>query len=288
MKKLLVLVIVFLAFSATFLSAKDKSSVDNKKLNAVIKLSGVGDIAKSLPIQFKNGLAQKKEKLGEKAYNSMVKAIDKTLGNEKKVNRYMKKKFSKELNNKQLSKIIKSYKTPLFKKIKKLEQAAMDPDYQQKLKTYVEGLGQTPPDPKRVALIQDLERSANVVETQVLMAVGLSKSLMMGMQDDLKAALKKSGKKAETHEEMSKEVDQILLPLENQIRVQLSKFTLITLLYTYNNLTDKEVKDYIGFLKSKEGQGMSKAMMATLKGLFNKTGKALGKGMTKTLTKKTK
>ena len=74
--------------------------------------------------------------------------------------------------------------------------------------------------------------------------------------------------------------------MKNQIRAQLSKFTLITLLYSYNSLTDKEIKDYIGFLKSEEGQGMSKAMMATLKGLFDRAGKALGKGMSKSLTKK--
>ena len=59
-------------------------------------------------------------------------------------------------------------------------------------------------------------------------------------------------------------------------------------MYSYNSLTDKELKEYIGFLKSDAGQGMSKAMMATLKGLFDKTGKALGKGMSKTLDKKSK
>ena len=43
-----------------------------------------------------NSLSAKKEKVGEKAYESMVKAVDKVLGNNKKVNRYIQKKFSKE------------------------------------------------------------------------------------------------------------------------------------------------------------------------------------------------
>jgi len=58
------------------------------------------------------------------------------------------------------------------------------------------------------------------------------------------------------------------------------------LLYTYNPLTDKELKKYIKFLDSKTGQGMNNAVIATMKGLFDKTGKAIGKGLSKSFAKK--
>ncbi len=133
--------------------------------------------------------------------------------------------------------------SPLGRKCTALESAAAAPEALAAMQAYAETLQQSPPAPERVELLGDLaaavKAAENAVEvvmnTQLAVAAGMSAMLPREQQRPLEVI----------RNQLEQYRPQITAAMENQ--------TTLAFLYTYQSLSNDEIRAYLQFARSAEG-----------------------------------
>lgn len=206
--------------------------------------SGIDALIDSLPAAMEQQLnlqrlSQTNQLQFDEAEQAIKQAIDSIQGNQLALSYLTTKADAKNLKT-----AMQFLASPLGKQIAAEERAASEPDAQLEMQAYTMQLSKTPPDEQRIQLIQSLTQSLNADQVMLNMIKGIFYTLVditEGLTPEASAELKKS-------------LDAEWQQLEPVITEQFSQFMLMGSYYSYRNLTDEQLKDYIAFLNTESGQ----------------------------------
>ncbi len=134
--------------------------------------------------------------------------------------------------------------SPLGRKCTALESAAAAPEALAAMQGFAEELQQSPPAPERVALLGELAEAVKAAENAVEVVMNTQLAVAAGMS-------------AMLPREQQKPLEVIRNQLEQyrpQITAAMQNQTVLAFLYTYRSLSEDEIRQYLQFAKSEEGE----------------------------------
>ncbi len=157
----------------------------------------------------------------------------------------IRNKFNASISMEDAQEVLKWYESPLALRITQLEKQTATPEAMMAMQQQAENLySQT----QRVEMIQKLDVATKATDAS------------MKMVEDLTIVTKIRSTPGVSIEEISSQAREDI----EQYRDEYKKMTILSFLYAYQNLTDEELAQYIGFAESDLGQRYNKAVMDTL------------------------
>ncbi len=237
---------------------------------ALYEKSGMESLVNQIARLYLSGLAQHQAKLPPDLFNALQRAgrdAFQATKMRKKVLEVMKRSFDPELAQAVLSWLL----SPLGQKITALESIQFSAKTLQDMQAFGKQLQSNPPLKNRFELIRRLNAATAASEKNVEVA------LTILVQTATAVANAGSKEQSMGVEEMRREMDLRRPQLEENAR----KSTEISLIYIYQNLTDKELERYVSFSESETGTAYHKmafeALMAALSDAAEENGKAVAK-----------
>ena len=249
--KLLLKFLVFgwiaVAVAQPFQASAKNLPREEDHLNILFRSSGLENILQNIQSVLGSSETIDKEVLtseqGEFARIIMRQAYSK-----KAINKAFKQPFLNNYKPQHVIAAVRWYRSPLGKKILKLEKEAQTSDKQEAFKLFEENLLDSPPSEKRTSLLEKIDRFLGMTEAGKSLYLGYVK-LMSPF--NIKAQRKRLGKLLRIMEESSTE------PIREII--------LIHLLFSFKDLENKELKKYVGFLSSPGGRWFSELALVGMK-----------------------
>ena len=130
--------------------------------------------------------------------------------------------------------------SPLGRKSTALESAAAAPEALQAMQAYAQELQKSPPPQERVALLGELAAAVKAVENAVEVVMNTQLAVAAGMMAALPAEQQKPLDLI--HEQMEQFRPQITAAVQSQ--------TALAFLYTYQELSEDEIRRYLSFARS--------------------------------------
>lgn len=177
--------------------------------------------------------------------------------------------YRSHLDNKTLEAILAWTKTPLGKKVREVEAslAVRSPEQAQQIMNTndEEALA-----PQRRALIRDLDKAGRATE----MAMQMVSDAMSGAMAAIPA-------KTAEEKKARKEIEKQAAQKKEEMMPELRRMVLASLAYTYSDLSDKELGEYIIFLKSEPARKFTKATMGAVSDLTRSMSASMIKNIVK-------
>lgn len=230
------------------------------------KESGMQTQLQSMSAAFDQGFTQYAQAIPEKTLKDMIK-IGKESFDEPAMGKIIVAHLSAKLSKNQLQKALEWQSTKTARKITQLENAASTPEGQLKVMAYAQQLETKQPDPAYIERIQQLAIASKSVDLSVEIAANIQISMGAGM------AMAKGE---------SVNLTAIAAEIENakpQMHDQMAKYVLVSMLYTYQDLSKKELDNYIEFVRSPAGTSFYTAIYSGLNEAFIKVGKNYGRAL---------
>jgi len=158
-----------------------------------------------------------------------------------------------------LQNLLKWYESPLGQKIVNEETSSSGADEQANLLRYLASLQENPPAQERVNLIQDLESTTQLSDLTTNITIEVLKGMIITINMSLPKD--KQVEIASIEEDISN-----IKPL---IKEEFRKQMILSSYYTYRNLSNDELKEYIAFYKTKTGQKEIEITGSALSHLLN-------------------
>lgn len=271
------LLIVCMLMTATGVAARESSG---DAVDELIDKSGVTQILEAMPLQVSNGLmaAIADDPEGTAMLADSVQALREsanTVFAPERLTPVIKQVLVKRITADQVKEIIDWLESPLGARLTKLENVAASPDYQQQLEAYVATLRENRPASGRIELLRDLDRAARITESGIEVVLHMQLALVVAMVETLP-------------EQQRPSVSELLQSLESErssIEQMLKQVSLSSLLFTYRDVGDADLRRYIRFLDSQTGrvyqssvmEGLDKALIQAVLRWGNDVGKILQK-----------
>jgi len=141
------------------------------------------------------------------------------------------------LNREYLETLVKMYDTPLMRKITAIENRDFD---FLAFEAFIEGVIRTSLPPNRLQLLQELESVTRTTEFAVELSISTRRAMLMGM----------SGNNADAMVTF----DTAISEQQNEIRENIYQTVMLVFAYSYQELTDSELNEYIQFYHTEEGE----------------------------------
>ena len=142
-----------------------------------------------------------------------------------------------DFNRKYLETLIQMYNTPLLHKITEIESREFD---FQAFEAFIEGVIRTSLPPNRLRLLQELESETRTTEFAVELSISTRRALLTGA----------SGNNAEAIQSFDASID----AQKNEIRENTYQIVILALAFSYQEITDLELDEYIQFYQTEEGR----------------------------------
>jgi len=238
----------------------------------VLELSGTKKQISQIPQFLEGSLAGQKGKLDEQTFNTLCNIMRDAFKAET-LYENLESTFIKNIDTKTLKDTKLWYQSELAKKITKLEIKASTPDSMQEMQKFAENFQKTPPPQSRIALAKDLDNYSKSTEMTLNMILGITEGIMTGINASLPAKQKMK------HTDLKKQID----TTQAMLKPSIESTTLVSFLFTYKDLTDKEFESYVSFHKSKVGQTFNKSLWKAMNHSFSQASNTIGKNMGQTL-----
>ncbi|MCP4265772.1 MAG: hypothetical protein GY777_09380 [Candidatus Brocadiaceae bacterium] len=220
------------------------AGLHEKLINKYIEISGLDQMLSTFPDQIDAIFSQ----------NTLTSDQSET---EKKVAVIMKESFDIVLVKKNLNSfllqntninffknLINWLETPLAQKIKEEELSSSGPGSQAKLLRYIADLQTNPPSQDRITIIQEVERTTKLSELSTYIAM----ETIRGMLGSFNLTLPEGKRKSMG--EIEEEIQAIKPSIQNSLQQQM----ILTSFYSYRNISNEELIEYIEFYKSNTGK----------------------------------
>ncbi|BBO75623.1 hypothetical protein DSCW_30400 [Desulfosarcina widdelii] len=173
-----------------------------------------------------------------------------------------------------LKKVLAWLDSPLGRKFTQLEEAASTPEKYTEMQQFAQMLQESPPLPERLEIIGRLDEAAKATETSVEVAMNTQLAITIAIV----ASLPKEQRP--TYDNLAAVVEQTRPQIESAMRAQ----TIVSLLYTYRNVTETELDQYIEFASYPTGKNYHDAVVSGLKKALLEGSYAWGKAIADILT----
>ncbi|MFA6282318.1 MAG: hypothetical protein WCY05_07455 [Candidatus Omnitrophota bacterium] len=219
----------------------------NALIEKVLLLSNIKEQSEAIPLLAKDEYSQYKTRIAPEIFTQGDKTIaDSYNGSEiyKLVFEYFKDNFNREY----ILAVKEFLSSPLSEKISELEQKVSTPQGLGEMKKFGNDLQANPPTKERSNLIKELDTAIGAtdlqIETTVTMYEGMAKAVLPITENDSRRS----------ESELKNMSDQMRKELKSMLKGVIS----ISFLYTYQQLSDEELKLYINFWSSDAGKWFNK------------------------------
>ncbi len=252
MKILFTLWIVLAGVQPVFASAMTPSVQEdlrsrNYKLNTLFRYSGLRDTLSNIEsiVQISSNINEDALAPGQGEFARRIMHQAYSSG---KFYYELRQPFNKDYKPQYVRSAVQWYRSALGKKILKLESKANDPDSRLAIEVFVKKLLSSPPDEKRIRLVESIERSSHVAEAGKKLFLGYVK-LMQPFNKNFEG----------------KTLSRELRKFEKNITEPMREVILRSLLFSYRNLKDKDIEEYAQFLNSESGQWFNQTVLKGFK-----------------------
>lgn len=184
------------------------------------------------------------------------------------------REFREKLPVEDIKPVLTWLDSPLGKRCTQLEEAASTPQAQAEIQQYAVELQSSPPSKDRVEIFREFDSATKATESGVEMAVNSQIAVTLALMAVLPSEQQKS------LDDITREAEKHKPKVEAAVRSHL----LVSFLYTYRDLADAEIRQYIDFAKSAAGSHYQSVGTAALKkaliGASIQWGKSIGEAIT--------
>jgi len=183
------------------------------------------------------------------------------------------REFRQKLAVEDMKAVLTWLDSPLGKRCTQLEEAASTPQAQAEMQQYAAQLQSSPPTRERVEIFRKFDSATKATESGVEMALNSQIAVTLALLAVLPSEQQKS------LDDITREVEKHKPNIEAAMRSHL----LVSFLYTYRDLSDAEIRQYIDFAKSAAGSRYQSVGTAALKkaliGASIQWGKSIGEAV---------
>lgn len=168
-----------------------------------------------------------------------------------------------------IQKVLSWLDSPMGKRCTQLEEAASTPEGQAAMRQYAAALQNSPPSQERLEIFRDFDSAIKATESAVEMVVNTEIAVTLAMMTVLPLEQQRS------LDDVSRDAEKHRPYIETAMR----SHVLISFLYTYKDLTDAEIQQYVGFARSPAGSNYQSAGTAAMKKALIGSSIRLGKSI---------
>jgi len=221
---------------------------------------------KSIDYIIDDRLKEAQKYLSPEQYAKLEKVLKKHFDGQKIVER-ISGHLAKNLSLEELKELKERTNDPFLNKVWSLEEYANSPEGTEAFQEYLVEVDKTPPAKERVALIKKFDEVAQGTES----VVELNTSLIRGILEGSNTTLPKEEKIQKD------EVEEMTAVLAEQIRDGLNDKVTKNLLFTYQELSDGDIKDLIKRSKNDSFSKTNDLILSELKKILLEGGQEIGK-----------
>lgn len=160
-----------------------------------------------------------------------------------------------KLSHDDLKKVLGWLESPIGRQFTQLEEAASTPEKYIEMQRFASQLKESPPEPERLKLLQQLDSAVKATETNVEVAINTQLAIAIAIA----ASLPKE--QQPTYDNLVAAIEQTRPQIQDAIRIQ----TLVFALFTYVSVTYAELGQYIEFASSQAGTNYHNATISGFK-----------------------
>lgn len=179
--------------------------------------------------------------------------------------KYVREDLTISLNEKDIMAALEWLNSPLGQKITAMEEQSSSGKAFEEMQQFAMNLSANPPDPQRMALIEQLDEAAHLTESSIDMKIGV----VLAMSEAMACASDCSKFSAS---DLKNKMDSIRPQMTEASRQE----TMIFSLYGYQGLTGEELEQYINFYKTPAGTNYMKVVSAALTHALSKASSIAG------------
>lgn len=183
-----------------------------------------------------------------------------------KLKQSIRAQLQQNLSDKDIRAVLAWLETPLGKKITAQEIAASSVQAHQDVQDTIDKLLS---DSDRFALIRQLDAATGASQATLAMTLNMQKAMMYGMMSAAPGSVSEQ------------QVQQMIQAIEPQLRSQMELMVVASMTYTYRELSDDEINQYIAFASSQAGKNYHQAFTEALSAAMAEAGDAVGREIVK-------
>lgn len=236
--------LVFL-FSAGLLPAQSNSQLDE-----VLSLYGVESQVSQVPAQIRERLKGYNDGRDAETMRILKEVLPRAYGKDDLM-ASVRETFYREAQGRDLEPSLEWLRSPLGARISRAEAEAARPEALEEMMDFFEEYQGMDSDSPRVRLLSDLDEGAGVTESGVRLVLEMTRSTARGVNHLAPAG------QAASAEALEDQISQ----LKQQIRPLLRESTKLLLYFKFRSLSDDEIRQYLEFLRSSDGQWLQEAVL---------------------------
>jgi len=233
----------------------------NSLLRKVLELSNIKKQVESIPAHVADEYTQYKERMPVKVYDAGGQIMAEAY-NADDIYSSVIDYFNANSRRDYLWKIKEFMSSPLSEKIISLEDKAATSKGLSEMKEFANTLGQTPPPQERTALIKKLDEAVGATNMQIETVITLYKGMNLAI-DSVAVSDKRL---------TPGELDMVTTQMRQQLKSILKNVISVSFLYTYQSLSDEELKQYVSFWSSDAGKWFNKVSNEAFISAMDKAG----------------
>ena len=247
----LLLILIF----STYTSAGTQEDM----IEQYILQSGLGDMIAEIPPQMDVLATQKKLTSKNPDVETKVFQLMKESFEVKQAEKNLTGYLLQNTDRKFLGEMLQWLESPLAQKITREETAASRAENQGNMLRYLADMESNPPSEKRIALMQEVEQKTHLSE----LTTDIVLQILKGLMESAKLALPED--KRESIEGSYQDIEDMKATIQEGFRNQM----VLTSFYTYRNISDEELGEYIKFYDSELGRKEIKITGDAIGHVFN-------------------
>ncbi len=262
--KIKIFFFAFLAFTSFQVTADSNDSFANE----VVKRSGLSTMISQFPALLKEGIRQGAEQSGgnnQKRVVQIGEIIDRAFIVQESLDA-VQKDLGSQLSQAELEAVLEWLNSPLGKKVTQLEIAAMSLASYQEMQSQLLDLQKKYRGSDRERLFQAFDKATNATDASLETAIAVQLTLASAM------AASSNNPQMPTYEQLKQSVEDNRFMMRGVIGQQV----FANYLYTYQHLTDEELKAYIDFTASPAGHHFSMVINESVKNVLLKPSEVIG------------
>lgn len=225
------------AFS-TWVEANDQKAL----VRDLIKVSGLQHEIHQLPLQILAGFDRQKQKLTVEQHAAVRQAFASSFEAswlEQQITQQLESSLSQEV----IAGSLKWFRSDLGRKVTALEIASSNPDTPKELEAFAKQMEKSPPAAERLQLIRRADQASNGTEFILDVSEALVLSMASAYEATLPAAQRQGLETLRSQLAHQREIS----------RQQVRRLVWVSMLRSYRNLPEEELRQYVEFLESEEG-----------------------------------
>lgn len=238
-------------------------------IDEVLELYGVTEQVEQLAGMLLASLDQQQAQLDPEVYRVLRNAFEFTFTSEKLYNR-LAASFAEQANEAQLARTLTWLQTPLSRKMTGLELAANTREAMAGLQKYSALIESQPPPQPRRALIERFDETVGATRLALEVQVAVLRALLEGANSLL----------PQERQSAPEQVDSLVTRMRAQFQEPLRQQVQVSLLYTYREVSDDELAEYLTYWETEDGHWLnwttSRALLAAIGEVSREAGTLIG------------